>query len=58
MEAAVEKRIEIKKWNGILKIINLSTFLFYLAVALWSWKIQVDTCAICKVNLMEPCIEC
>lgn len=34
---------EIKKFN---------------AVALWSWNIEVETCAICRNNLMEPCIEC
>lgn len=34
---------EIKKWN---------------AVALWSWENDVDTCAICRNNIMDPCIEC
>jgi E3 ubiquitin-protein ligase RBX1 len=37
------KRFEIKKWN---------------AVALWSWDIQVDTCAICRNHIMDLCIEC
>ncbi len=37
----VEKRFELKKWN---------------AVALWSWNIQVESCAICKSHIMEPCI--
>lgn len=36
------KRFEIKKWN---------------AVAMWSWKICTDTCAICRNNLYEPSIE-
>ena len=38
-----QKIFEIKKWN---------------AVAIWSWNIQVDTCAICRSHIMEPCIEC
>ena len=37
------KKFEIKKWN---------------AVALWSWDLDVDMCAICRNNIMEPCIEC
>ena len=36
-------RFEIKKWN---------------AVALWSWDIQVDNCAICRNHIMDLCIEC
>lgn len=37
-----QKRFEIKKWN---------------AVAMWSWAICTDTCAICRNNLYEPSIE-
>lgn len=37
------RMFEIKKWN---------------AVALWSWENDVDTCAICRNNIMDPCIEC
>jgi len=36
-------RVELRKWN---------------AVALWSWDIEVDTCAICRNLIMELCIEC
>ena len=36
------KRFEIKKWN---------------AVAMWSWAICTDTCAICRNNLYEASIE-
>lgn len=36
------KRFEIKKWN---------------AVAMWSWAICTDTCAICRNNLYEPSID-
>lgn len=39
---ALGKRFEIKKWN---------------AVAMWSWAICTDTCAICRNNLYEPSIE-
>lgn len=34
---------KIKKWN---------------AVALWTWDMVVDTCAICRNHIMNPCIEC
>mmetsp|Transcript_21168 Transcript_21168/g.64466 ORF Transcript_21168/g.64466 Transcript_21168/m.64466 type:complete len:92 (-) Transcript_21168:42-317(-) len=35
-------RFVIKKWN---------------AVAMWSWDICADTCAICRNSLNEPSIE-
>ncbi len=38
-----QKRFEIKKWN---------------AVALWSWDIVVDNCAICRNHIMDLFIEC
>jgi len=44
-KAAAKKappRFEIKKWN---------------AVAMWSWDICADTCAICRNSLNEPSIE-
>ncbi|KAI3635459.1 hypothetical protein MIR68_006097 [Amoeboaphelidium protococcarum] len=40
---AGKNRFEVKKWN---------------AVALWSWDIQVDNCAICRNHIMDLCIEC
>ncbi|CAD8045178.1 unnamed protein product [Paramecium primaurelia] len=43
MDQKPERVFEIKKWN---------------AVALWSWDIKVDNCAICKNHIMEKCIEC
>ena len=36
-------RPQIKKWN---------------AVALWSWDIVVENCAICRNHIMDLCIEC
>ena len=36
----------------------LFTIKKFNAVALWSWNIEVETCAICRNNLMDPCIEC
>ena len=36
------KNFELKKWD---------------AVAMWSWAITTDTCAICRNNLYEPSIE-
>ncbi|ODV68685.1 RING/U-box [Hyphopichia burtonii NRRL Y-1933] len=38
-----KQRFEVRKWT---------------AVAFWSWDIVVETCAICRNHLMEPCIEC
>ncbi|KAK2962100.1 putative RING-box protein [Blattamonas nauphoetae] len=37
------QRFEVRRWNS---------------VGLWSWDLQVDTCAICRNHLMEVCIEC
>lgn len=50
-ESHDEPIFEIKKWN---------------AVALWAWgkvyltyvDIHIDTCAICKNQVQDPCIEC
>jgi RING-box protein 1 len=42
-EAKAKKIFEVKKWN---------------AVALWSWDLQVDSCAICRNHIMDLCIEC
>ena len=39
---ATKRKIEVKKWN---------------AVAVWSWSICTDTCAICRNSLHEPSIE-
>ncbi|UYV66107.1 GLRA3 [Cordylochernes scorpioides] len=36
-------RFEVKKWSP---------------VALWSWDIVVDNCAICRNHIMDLCIEC
>ena len=36
------KRFEVKKWS---------------AVAMWSWAITTDVCAICRNDLYEPSIE-
>jgi len=33
----VEKMFNLKKWN---------------AVAMWSWDVECDTCAICRVQVM------
>lgn len=38
--AAPGKRFEVKKWN---------------AVALWSWDIVVESCAICRNHIMDLC---
>lgn len=44
MQVKTDKpRFEVKKWT---------------AVALWSWDIMVETCAICRNHIMELCIEC
>ncbi|XBW38422.1 hypothetical protein QEN19_004010 [Hanseniaspora menglaensis] len=38
-----EPRFKIKKWT---------------AVGIWSWDLDSADCAICKSNLMEPCVDC
>ncbi|ACO68358.1 E3 ubiquitin ligase Rbx1 [Micromonas commoda] len=40
--ATHKKNFEVKRWN---------------AVAVWSWSICTDTCAICRNSLHEPSIE-
>ena len=36
-EPGVQKMFTLKKWN---------------AVAMWSWDVECDTCAICRVQVM------
>ncbi|XP_044259579.1 RING-box protein 2 [Tribolium madens] len=38
-----EKMFTLKKWN---------------AVAMWSWDVECDTCAICRVQVMDACLRC
>ena len=38
-----EKLFQLKKWN---------------AVAMWSWDVDCDTCAICRVHVMDACLRC
>jgi len=33
----------LKKWN---------------VVAMWSWDVESDTCAICRVQVMDACLRC
>uniref|UniRef100_A0AC35GL56 RING-type domain-containing protein n=1 Tax=Panagrolaimus sp. PS1159 TaxID=55785 RepID=A0AC35GL56_9BILA len=42
-EDVQQKLFTLKKWNP---------------VALWTWDVECDTCAICRVNLMEACLRC
>ncbi|XP_035232616.1 RING-box protein 2-like [Stegodyphus dumicola] len=28
------------------------------AVAMWSWDVECDTCAICRVQVMNACLRC
>ena len=37
------KLFNLKKWN---------------AVAMWSWDVECDTCAICRVQVMDACLRC
>ncbi|KAE9550765.1 hypothetical protein FO519_006017 [Halicephalobus sp. NKZ332] len=37
------KLFEIKKWNP---------------VALWTWDVECDICAICRMGIMESCMRC
>lgn len=38
-----ELRFRIKKWS---------------AIAMWSYELTVDNCAICRNHIMDKCIEC
>ena len=37
------KMVEVRKWN---------------AVAMWSWDVVVDNCAICKNHISDLCLDC
>ncbi|KAE8604785.1 hypothetical protein XENTR_v10014829 [Xenopus tropicalis] len=41
--ASGPKMFSLKKWN---------------AVAMWSWDVECDTCAICRVQVMDACLRC
>ncbi|VDN59686.1 unnamed protein product [Dracunculus medinensis] len=42
-QSAINRPFAIKKWN---------------ALALWSWDVDCDTCAICRVLLTDACLRC
>ena len=42
-EGKQDKMFTLKKWN---------------AVAMWSWDVECDTCAICRVQVMDACLRC
>lgn len=42
-EKKPEKLFTLKKWNS---------------VAYWSWDCSSDTCAICRVQVMDNCLRC
>jgi len=42
-QATEGKLFSLKKWN---------------AVAMWSWDVECDTCAICRVQVMDACLRC
>ena len=42
-QAGQGKLFTLKKWN---------------AVAMWSWDVDCDTCAICRVHVMDACLKC
>lgn len=37
------KMFTLKKWN---------------AVAMWSWDVECEVCAICRVQVMDACLRC
>ncbi|VDK79813.1 unnamed protein product [Litomosoides sigmodontis] len=42
--SAIEQRpFMLKKWN---------------ALATWTWDVECDICAICRVQLMDACLRC
>ena len=42
-ESNEDSLFTLKKWN---------------AVAVWSWDVECDTCAICRVQVMDDCLRC
>ncbi|XP_030837782.1 RING-box protein 2 [Strongylocentrotus purpuratus] len=38
-----QRLFSLKKWN---------------IVAMWSWDVECDTCAICRVQVMDACLRC
>ncbi|XP_016994407.1 RING-box protein 2 [Drosophila subpulchrella] len=38
-----EKMFTLKKWS---------------VVAMWSWDVECDICAICRVQVMDSCLRC
>ncbi|CAK5070866.1 unnamed protein product [Meloidogyne enterolobii] len=38
-----KKPFTLKRWN---------------LIATWAWDVECDTCAICRVHLMEACLRC
>jgi RING-box protein 2 len=38
-----DKMFTLKKWK---------------AVATWSWDVECDTCAICRIQVMDVCLRC
>uniref|UniRef100_A0A0N5AHT8 RING-type domain-containing protein n=1 Tax=Syphacia muris TaxID=451379 RepID=A0A0N5AHT8_9BILA len=42
-QASETKPFTLKKWN---------------LLALWSWDVECDICAICRVQLMDACLRC
>ena len=37
------KLFSLKKWN---------------LISMWSWDVECDTCAICRVHVMDACLKC
>ncbi|KAJ8030175.1 RING-box protein 2 [Holothuria leucospilota] len=42
-ESKTEKPFTLKKWN---------------VVAMWSWDVECDECAICRAQVMDACLRC
>lgn len=38
-----DKMFTLKKWNS---------------VAMWSWDVECEICAICRVQVMDACLRC
>ncbi|VDM58523.1 unnamed protein product [Angiostrongylus costaricensis] len=43
LQPTASRPFVLKKWN---------------ALATWAWDVDCDTCAICRVQLMEECLRC
>ncbi|XP_003382651.3 PREDICTED: RING-box protein 2-like [Amphimedon queenslandica] len=55
---SLEEPPKVKKAKGKTPTGPLFTLKKWNAVAMWSWDVECDTCAICRVQVMDACLRC